>query len=87
MYVKVPIRVGAVAPEKAFVAMTGYRESSVFKHHRTLTFAVGEQPRTERRLSTEAVSKLEIPRFLGVALPLPMCHEADTEHSGGATSR
>ncbi|WP_154678228.1 hypothetical protein [Paraburkholderia nodosa] len=33
----------------------------------------------------EAVSKLEITRFSGVALPFPECREADTEHSGGST--
>jgi len=33
----------------------------------------------------EAVSKLEIIWFSGVALPFPKCREADTEHSGGST--
>ncbi|WP_240975144.1 RNA-guided endonuclease InsQ/TnpB family protein [Paraburkholderia aromaticivorans] len=36
------------------------------------------------RRSAEAVSKLEITRFSGVALPLPTCCEADTERSGGS---
>jgi len=40
---------------------------------------------TSGRLPAEAVSKLEITRFSGVALPLPKCREADTEHSGGST--
>lgn len=39
----------------------------------------------QRRLMAEGVSKLEITRFSGVALPFPRCREADTERSGGAT--
>ncbi|MGF6931069.1 hypothetical protein OKW41_000208 [Paraburkholderia sp. UCT70] len=38
-----------------------------------------------RQQSAEGVSKLEIAWFSGVALPLPKCREADTEHSGGST--
>lgn len=40
----------------------------------------------ERRVVAEAVSKREITRFSGAALPFPKCREADTEHSGGSLS-
>lgn len=39
---------------------------------------------SERRFLAEAVSKLEITRFSGVASPFPKCREADTERSGGS---
>lgn len=42
--------------------------------------------RLDRPLWVEAVSKLEITRFSGAALPFPKCREADTEHSGGSPS-
>ncbi|MBY4869015.1 hypothetical protein K6W76_21290 [Burkholderia anthina] len=41
-------------------------------------------PDVERPFWVEVVSKLEITRFSGVALPFPKCREADTEHSGGS---